>query len=59
MAGSRKTLLGRRQEAVGKSNNMIESYKDLKVWKKGIEVVKEIYRITKELPEYEKFGLVV
>lgn len=35
----------------------IKSYKDLLVWQKGLEIVVEIYKITNELPESEKFGL--
>jgi len=33
-------------------------YKDLLVWRKGIELVKEIYRMTKSFPADERFGLV-
>lgn len=36
---------------------MANSYKDLKVWVKSIELVKEVYKITKQLPSSEKFGL--
>ena len=36
---------------------MIKSYKDLDVWKKGIELVEEIYIITKCFPRSEMFGL--
>ena len=32
-------------------------FKELKVWKKGIELVKEIYILTKILPIEEKFDL--
>lgn len=35
----------------------ISSYKDLLVWQKAITLVKEIYLLTKKLPEEEKFGL--
>ena len=35
----------------------IKSYKDLLVWQKGIEIVKEIYLICKDLPKDEVFGL--
>ena len=35
----------------------IRSYKDLDVWNKGIEVVKEVYIITHEFPREEKYGL--
>jgi len=34
------------------------NYKDLKVWKNGIDFVEEIYKITAKFPEEEKFGLV-
>jgi four helix bundle protein len=33
-------------------------YKDLLVWRKGIDLVKEIYRMTKPFPADERFGLV-
>jgi four helix bundle protein len=33
------------------------SHKDLKVWLKGIELVKSIYEITKLFPSNEQFGL--
>ena len=33
------------------------SYKDLLVWQKGIELVKQIYQITGEFPASEKYGL--
>lgn len=35
----------------------IKSFKDLKVWQKGIELVSEIYKITKGFPEEERYGL--
>jgi len=34
------------------------SYKDLAVWKKGIELAKAVYRLTQSYPAEEKFGLV-
>ena len=33
-------------------------YKNLEVWKKSIELVKEVYVITKSYPNDEKFGIV-
>ncbi len=33
-------------------------YHDLLVWKKGMELAKQIYQITKTFPEGERFGLV-
>ena len=34
------------------------SHKELKVWKKGIELVKVIYGITNDFPKTEQFGLI-
>lgn len=36
----------------------IESYKDLKVWQRSIELVKEVYKISSELPKSELYGLI-
>ena len=36
---------------------MLTSYKQLKVWDKSIELVTEIYRLTKLFPKEELFGL--
>ncbi len=36
----------------------IESYKELKVWKKSIDLVKEIYKITNKFPKEEIYVLV-
>ena len=35
----------------------IESYKDLLIWQKGMELVKLTYLITQSFPDEEKFGL--
>lgn len=37
--------------------NDINSYKDLLIWQKGIEIVKDVYNICNELPKEEVFGL--
>lgn len=37
---------------------IIKSYKDLDVWKKAIELVKDIYRFTKDFPKEEMYGIV-
>ena len=37
--------------------NKIKSYKDLIVWQKGYELVKNVYLITPKLPNSENFGL--
>jgi len=35
----------------------INSFRDLRVWQKGIELVKEIYKITRYFPKEEQDGL--
>jgi four helix bundle protein len=35
----------------------MSDYKDLEVWKKSIEIVTEIYKLSRSFPESEKFGL--
>ena len=42
-------------ECVGAKSN--SSYKDLKVWQKGIDLVKLTYELTKLLPQEEEYGL--
>lgn len=32
-------------------------HKDLDVWKKAMDLVEEIYQVTKEFPGHEKYGL--
>ena len=35
----------------------IKSYKDLNIWQRSIKVVEEIYKITKNFPKEEIYGL--
>ncbi len=37
---------------------MIKSYRDLEVWKKSIDLVKDIYAFTQKFPKEEVYGLV-
>ncbi len=37
---------------------MIQSYKDLVVWQKSINLVEEVYNLTSKYPKEEIFGLV-
>ena len=39
------------------NDTKIKSYKDLIVWQKGYELVKQVYKITAKLPQAEVFGL--
>lgn len=34
------------------------SYKELQIWQKGIDIVKDVYALCRKLPESEKFGLI-
>jgi four helix bundle protein len=35
-----------------------QSYRDLVVWQKSIELAKQLYRLTAKFPSEEKFGLI-
>ena len=35
----------------------IKNFQDLRIWQKGIEVVKDIYILTKKFPKEELYGL--
>ena len=35
----------------------IKNFQDLRIWQKGIEVVKDIYIVTKKFPKEELYGL--
>ena len=35
----------------------IKSYRDLNVWQKSIDLVKEIYTLTRKFPQYEVYAL--
>ena len=37
---------------------MVESYRDLEVWQHAREIVKRVYRVSTELPDHERFGLI-
>ena len=36
----------------------IKSFRDLDAWKKGIKIVRDIYRVTGALPKHESHGLI-
>lgn len=38
-------------------NEKIRSFKDLRIWQKGIELVNDIYKITRNFPKEEIYGL--
>ncbi|MBN1621250.1 MAG: four helix bundle protein [Endomicrobiales bacterium] len=35
----------------------IHNFRDLDIWKKGIKIVKDIYRMTKTFPKQETYSL--
>jgi len=35
----------------------IKNFEDLRIWQKGIEVVKDVYILTKKFPKEELYGL--
>ena len=36
----------------------IKRYRDLDIWKKGIELIKDVYKVTEKFPKHEVYGLV-
>ncbi len=40
-----------------KIEEKIKSFKELRIWQKGIEIVSDIYILTKKFPKEELFGL--
>lgn len=36
----------------------MHNFRELKIWQKGIELVKASYKLTEELPSSEKFGII-
>ncbi|MEM6854340.1 MAG: four helix bundle protein [Planctomycetota bacterium] len=36
----------------------VNSYRDLEVWRSGIDITKRIYELCRHLPSEEKFGLI-
>lgn len=35
----------------------IRSFKELRIWQKGVEIVKRVYLLTRDLPKEEMYGL--
>jgi four helix bundle protein len=36
----------------------MKNYKELNIWKKGIDLVKNVYALSKQFPAEEKFGMI-
>ena len=39
------------------NSQKIKNFKDLRIWQESIELVEEIYKITKEFPKEELYGI--
>jgi four helix bundle protein len=37
--------------------NDIDSYRDLRVWRKGMDLTEPVYELTRGVPSHEKLGL--
>ena len=48
---------GRWKVGGGRREKMQNQFKNLKVWQKGMELVKQVYAITRQFPKDEQFGL--
>jgi four helix bundle protein len=35
----------------------VSSYRDLEVWKKGVQLAKIVYRLTQDFPKHEVYGI--
>lgn len=46
------------QEPHPPPKTMIRSYRDLEVWKRSVDLVMHVYRVTRKLPPDERFGLI-
>ena len=58
MIGNRISGLGIRDSEIGKRKIILKSYKELKVWQKGVELTIEIYKLANSFPSEEKFALI-
>jgi four helix bundle protein len=36
----------------------MKNFKELRIWQHGMKIVKEIYLLSKELPDHERYGLI-
>lgn len=44
-------------DTIVEETTRIKNFKDLKVWQKGIEIVKDVYKLTQAFPKEEVYGL--
>ncbi len=53
-----KGVEGARISSSGTPRREVSSFKDLKVWEKGMSLAERIYHLTEQFPSSEKFGLI-
>lgn len=41
----------------GERMEKIKSFKELRIWQKGIEIIKNVYSVTQSFPKEEQYGL--
>ena len=46
-----------KEKKQGKMEKGIKKFKDLRIWQKGIEIVSDIYILTKKFPKEELYSL--
>lgn len=57
-SGKQGPVVRANMRVIPRGQAKVGSYRDLLVWQKGIELVKEVYRITTIFPSDERFGIV-
>ncbi len=50
-------MIGDRVGVIGMGEIKVKGFEDLKVWEKSHELVLEMYKVTQQFPNEEKFGL--
>jgi four helix bundle protein len=50
--------MGKTQEQVNRRRNVGESFKDLIVWQRAVQLAVAVYKLTSAFPDSERFGLI-
>ena len=56
--GGVDTDQGSRGQGFKGSSEMLKNYKELKVWQKSYQLCLEVYKVTREFPKEERYGLI-
>jgi four helix bundle protein len=57
IAGWKKATKPRSHEATKEKKMEIKTFRDLIPWQKAMELAKQVYRLTRDMPDSEKFDL--